>query len=254
MAGLLEGKVALVTGGNSGIGKATALLFAQEGAKVVIAARRKEEGETTVEEIRANGGEAVFIKTDITEPEQVKAMVLGVVETFGRLDCAFNNAGRPGDAGAPTHEYPVEVWHQVMTVNITGTFLCMKYEIQQMIKDGGGVIVNDASVAGLRGAKEISAAYVTSKHGVVGLTRSVALEYASSGIRINAVCPGWIRTAMVEGAFERKPGLETSIVDQTALARIGKPKEVAEAVAWLCSERSSYVTGQMFVVDGGMTT
>jgi len=254
MAGLLESKVALITGGNSGIGRATALLFAQEGAKVAIAARREEEGIETVEEIVANGGEAVFFKTNIAQATEVKAMVERTVEAFGRLDCAFNNAGRPGDAGAPTHDYPEDIWQQVMDVNITGTFLCMKYEIQQMLKDGGGVIVNDASVAGLRGAKEISAAYVTSKHGVVGLTRSVALEYAPKGIRVNAVCPGWVRTAMVEGAFERNPELETSIIDQIGLGRIGKPEEVAEAVVWLCSERSSFVTGHTLVVDGGMTT
>ena len=254
MAGLLESKVALVTGGNSGIGRATALLFAQEEAKVVIAARREKEGIETVDEIVANGGEAIFIKTDIAQAAEVKAMVEKTVEAFGRLDCAFNNAGRPGDAGAPTHDYPEDIWQQVMDVNITGTFLCMKYEIQQMLKDGGGVIVNDASVAGLRGAKEISAAYVTSKHGVVGLTRSVALEYAQKGIRVNTVCPGWVRTAMVEGAFERNPELQTSIIDQIGLGRIGKPEEVAEAVVWLCSERSSFVTGHTLVVDGGMTT
>jgi NAD(P)-dependent dehydrogenase (short-subunit alcohol dehydrogenase family) len=254
MAGLLESKVALVTGGNSGIGKSTALLFAQEGARVAIAARRKNEGEETVREIEARGGEAVFFKTDISIPAEVEAMVAGTVEAFGRLDCAFNNAGRPGDAGKPTHEYPEDIWNRVMQVNITGTFLCMKYEIQQMLKNDGGVIVNDASVAGLQGAKEISAAYVTSKHGVVGLTRSVALEYASKDIRVNAVCPGWVRTAMVEGAFERNSDLESSIIDQTALGRIGKPEEVAEAVLWLCSERASFVTGHTLVVDGGMTT
>ena len=254
MVGLLESKVALITGGNSGIGRATAILFAKEGAKVAIAARRQTQGVETVNEIVANGGEAIFIKTDIAQEAEVKAMVERTVDAFGGLDCAFNNAGRPGDAGAPTHDYPEDIWQQVMKVNITGTFLCMKYEIQQMLKVGGGVIVNDASVAGLRGAKEISAAYVTSKHGVVGLSRSVALEYAHKGIRVNAVCPGWVRTAMVKGAFERNPKLEASIIDQIGLGRIGKPEEVAEAVVWLCSDRSSYVTGHTMVVDGGMTT
>jgi len=254
MAGLLESKVALVTGGNSGIGRATALLFAQEGAQVAIAARRKKEGNETVEEILARGGEAVFFKTNIAQAGEVKAMVERTVEAFGRLDCAFNNAGRPGDAGAPTHDYPEDIWQQVMDVNLTGIFLCMKYETKQMLIGGGGVIVNDASIAGLRGAKEISAAYVTSKHGVVGLTRSVALEYAPKGIRVNAVCPGWVRTAMVEGAFERNPELETSIIDQIGQGRIGKPEEIAEAVVWLCSDRSSFVTGHTLVADGGMTT
>ena len=254
MTGLLEGKVALVTGGNSGIGKSTALLFAHEGAKVVIAARREQEGKQTAEEIRTKGGEAVFIQANITKGEQVKSMVGKMVEVFGRLDCVFNNAGRSGDATIPTHEYPEDLWQQVIDVNITGTFLCMKYEIQQMLKDGGGVIVNNASIAGLRGAKEISASYVSSKHGIIGLTRSVALEYAPHGIRVNAVCPGWVSTAMVEGAFERDPSLETSIIDQTGLGRIGKPKEIAEAVVWLCSDRSSFVTGHTLVVDGGMST
>lgn len=254
MAGLLESKVALVTGGTSGIGKATALRLALEGARVVIAARREKEGKEVVDEILSLGSEAVFIKTDIALAGDVKAMVDGTVKTFGRLDCAFNNAGRPGDARAATHEYPEDVWQQVMAVNLTGTFLCMKYEIQQMLVECSGVIVNDASIAGLRGAKEISAAYVTSKHAVVGLTRSVALEYASKGIRINAVCPGWVRTAMVERAFEKKPSLEPSIIDQIALGRIGNPEEIADAVVWLCSDRSSFVTGQTLIVDGGMTT
>jgi NAD(P)-dependent dehydrogenase (short-subunit alcohol dehydrogenase family) len=254
MAGLLEGKVALITGGNSGIGKATALVFCREGARVVIAARREQEGLETIELIKQRGGEAIFIQVDITQVSQVKAMMDKTIAIFGQLDCAFNNAGRPGDAGAPTHEYPEEIWQQVMNVNLTGTFLCLKYELQQMVKQGKGVIVNDASIAGLRGSKEISASYVTSKHAIVGLTRSVALEYANKGIRVNAVCPGWIKTDMVEGAFERHPDLETSIIDQTALGRVGTPEEVAEAVIWLCSDSASYVTGHMLVVDGGMTT
>ncbi|OGO18141.1 MAG: short chain dehydrogenase [Chloroflexi bacterium RBG_16_48_8] len=254
MTGLLEAKVALITGGNSGIGKATALLFAREGAKVVVTARREKEGEETVDLIKQRGGEAIFIKVDVTQASQVKAMVEKTVENFGGLDCAFNNAGRPGDAGAPTHEYPEDIWQQVMDVNLTGTFFCVKYELQQMVKQGKGVIVNDASIAGLRGSKEISASYVTSKHAVVGLTRSVALEYARKGIRVNAVCPGWIQTSMVEGAFQRHPDLETAIIDQTALGRVGTPQEVAEAVVWLCSEAASYVTGHTLVVDGGMST
>ena len=253
MAGLLESKVALITGGNSGIGKATALLFAREGAKVAIAARREKEGEEIVSLLTESGGDAIFIKTDIAQASEVKTMVEKTVEAFGRLDCAFNNAGRPGDAGKPTHDYPEDIWRQVVDVNLTGTFLCMKHELQQMVKQGGGVIVNDASVAGLRGSKEISASYVATKHGVVGLTRSVALEYASEGIRVNAVCPGWIRTAMVEGAFQRHPDLEASIIEQTALGRVGTPEEVAEAVVWLCSDSASYVTGHTLVIDGGMT-
>lgn len=254
MRGLLESKVAVITGGNSGIGKATALAFAREGARVVVAARRQEEGDETANLIRAQGGDAIFIQTDVTQAAQVQAMVERIVETFGRLDCAFNNAGRSGNATIPTHDYPEDIWQRVMDVNITGTFLCLKYEIRQMLVNGGGVIVNDASIAGLRGAKEISAAYVASKHAVVGMSRSLALEYADRGIRVNAVCPGWIRTAMVEGAFRRDPGLEQSILDQTAQKRVGTPQEVAEAVVWLCSDAASYVTGHTLVVDGGLST
>lgn len=252
MTSRLEGKVALVTGGNSGIGRATAQAFAREGAKVVIAARRVPEGEETVGLITNAGGEAIFVKTDVTQAAQVAALIARTVEAFGRLDCAFNNAGVSGAAGAPTAEYPEDKWQQVINVNLTGVWLCIKYELRQMLAQGGGAIVNDSSVTGLRVGRGISAAYAASKHGVVGMTKSVAWEYARSGIRVNAVCPGWIRTPMAEIAMDINPQLEAQIVEQTPSGRLGTPEEVAAAVAWLCSDAASFITGHALVIDGGM--
>ena len=250
MSGRFEGKVALVTGGNSGIGRATALAFARESAKVVIAARRAPEGEETVGMIIQAGGEALFVKTDVSKASDVEALMRKTVETYGRLDCAFNNAGVYGTE-VPVHEYTEEDWEYVMSINLKGVWLCMRSEIRQMLKQGGGAIVNDSSTSGLVGGLRESA-YVASKHGVIGLTKAAALEYARDGIRVNAVCPGWIRTPMVESIIAGNPERERQIIAEEPVGRMGTPEEVAEAVVWLCSDAASFVTGHSMAVDGGM--
>ena len=241
-----EGKVALVTGGNSGIGKATAIRFAEQGARVVIAARRVEEGEATVAEIRRGGGGAIFVKTDVAEAADAEAMVKKAVAAYGRLDCAFNNAGVSG--GALLHEVTEADWDRMMAVNLKGVWLGMKYQIIQMLAQGSGTIVNDSSVAGLTGYVR-SPAYSASKHAVIGLSKSAALQYLNRGIRINCVCPGMIMTPMIERAFAI-PGVEDWF--RTRLpGRGGNPDEVAQAVTWLCSDAASFVTGVALPVDGG---
>jgi NAD(P)-dependent dehydrogenase (short-subunit alcohol dehydrogenase family) len=243
------GKVALVTGGNSGIGKATAILFARQGARVVIAARRAEEGEATVAEIRRNGGEAIFVKTDVALAADAEAVVKRAVAEYGRLDCAFNNAGVSG--GGLLHEVTEADWDWMIDVNLKGVWLGMKYQIIQMLSQGGGTIVNDSSVAGLSGYVR-STHYAASKHGVVGLTRSAALQYRDKGIRINAVCPGMIMTPMIERAFAI-PGVEDWFRSKVP-GRGGNPDEVAQAVTWLCSDAASYLTGVALPVDGGLSS
>jgi NAD(P)-dependent dehydrogenase (short-subunit alcohol dehydrogenase family) len=249
MAELVKGKVALVTGGSSGIGRASALVFAREGAKVVVADVLVAGGEETVRLITERGGEAIFVKADMTKAAEVEAMVNTAVTTYGRLDCAHNNAGIEG-AMAPTAEYTEESWDRVIGVNLKGVWLCMKYEIVQMLKQGGGAIVNTASGAGLAGVPRMPA-YVASKHGVVGLTRTAALEYAKSGIRVNAVCPGVIQTPMVERVTSQRPGMVERMIAAEPIGRMGKPEEIAEAVVWLGSEAASFVTGHAMSVDGG---
>jgi len=250
MAGLLEGKVALVTGGASGIGRATALAFAREGAKVVIADVAVEDGEETVRMIEESGGKAIFVETDVSQSDQVEALINKAVETYGRLDCVFNNAGIEGEQ-ALTPDYTEENWDRVININLKGVWLGMKYEIPQMLKQGGGAIVNMSSVAGLVGFPS-SPAYVASKHGILGLTKTAALEYATEGIRVNAVCPGVIRTPMVERATGGDPEVEAQFAAMEPVGRMGKPEEVAEAVVWLCSDAASFVTGHSMVVDGGL--
>ena len=245
----LEGKVGLVTGGTSGIGRHTALLFAKAGAKVVVAGRRELEGQETIELIRADGGDGLFVKTDVSKGSEVDVLIQKAVEKFGRLDIAFNNAGIEG-AWVPIVIQSEEDWDRTITINLKGVWLCLKYEIRQMLKQGGGgAIVNMASVTGLIGSVG-AGAYSASKHGVIGLTKTAALENAKSGIRINAVCPGVIETPMGERLFGA-PAVHKSVVGLHPIGRFGRPAEIAEAVVWMCSDRASFMTGQSLVLDGG---
>lgn len=251
MTGSMAGKVALVTGGSSGIGEAAALAFAREGASVVIANRTQETGEKVVQAIREMGGQAIWIKTDVSQADQVEAMVRGTVEAFGRLDYAFNNGGSGGMGG-----WLADVLEPEFDKTINGFFksvwLCMKYEITEMLKGGGGAIVNNSSVDGLRAFPQ-DAIYSAAKHGVIGLTRSGAMQYIQQGIRINAVCPGWIRTPATEGILRSYPEAEQGMLLHQPIGRLGTANEVAEAVVWLCSDRASLIVGVAFPVDGGYT-
>jgi NAD(P)-dependent dehydrogenase (short-subunit alcohol dehydrogenase family) len=249
MADLMQDKVALVTGASSGIGRATALVFAREGAKVVVADLNLVGGEETVQLVKAAGGEAVFVQTDVSQAASVEALVNTAVETYGRLDCAHNNAGVEGVLSR-TAEQTEEDWEPVIRINLKGVWLCMKYEIPRMLQQGGGAIVNTSSGAGLIGVKRMPA-YVASKHGVIGLTKTAALEYAKSGIRVNAVCPGVIQTAMVERVTGKRPDVLDKMIAAEPVGRSGQPEEIAEAVVWLCSDAASFVTGHAMAVDGG---
>lgn len=244
-----ENQVALVTGGSFGIGQATATAFARQGAKVVVADWI--ENQETLDRIKALGGEALFVKCDVSKNEEVKALVEQTVAAFGRLDFAYNNAGIEG-VMAPTHECIEENWDKTIDVNVKGIWLCMKYEIPQMLRQGKGAIVNCASIAGLVGYPGLPA-YVVSKHGIVGLTKTAALENAKLGIRVNAVCPGAIKTAMIDRITGKEKEVEKQFEDAEPVGRMGRPEEVAEAVTWLCSDAASFVTGHALAVDGGWT-
>ena len=249
MAELMQDKVALVTGASSGIGRATALVFAREGAKVVVADLNVVGGQETVQLVKAAGGEAVFVETDVAQAASVEAMVQTALDTYGRLDCAHNNAGVEGVLSR-TAEQTEQDWGPVIRINLKGVWLCMKYEIPHMVQQGSGAIVNTASGAGLIGVKRM-AAYVASKHGVIGLTKTAALEYAKSGVRVNAVCPGVIQTAMVERVSGRRPDVLEKMIAAEPIGRSGQPEEIAESVVWLCSDAASFVTGHAMAVDGG---
>ncbi len=249
MAELMQNKVALVTGASSGIGRATALVFAREGAKVVVADLNVVGGQETVQLVKAAGGEAVFVETDVSQATSVEAMVQTAVDTYGRLDCAHNNAGVEGVLSR-TAEQTEQDWEPVIRINLKGVWLCMKYELPHMLQQGSGAIVNTASGAGLIGVKRM-AAYVASKHGVIGLTKTAALEYAKSGVRVNAVCPGVIQTAMVERVSGRRPDVLEKMIAAEPIGRSGQPEEIAESVVWLCSDAASFVTGHAMAVDGG---
>ncbi len=251
MATSLEEKVALVTGGGSGIGRATALAFCRQGARVTVADVDIASGEETVDMIKENGGEAVFVKTNVSKAVDVEVMVKNTVRIYGKLDCAFNNAGIEGISFTRTADYPEEIWDRVIDINLKGVWLCMKYELLQMMRQGGGCIINMSSTAGLIGSQVSGAAYGASKHGVIGLTKTSALEYARDGIRVNAVCPAVIRTRMAEKLFSEHPEREAQIAALHPIGRIGTPQEVADVVVWLCSDSAAFVTGHALPVDGG---
>jgi NAD(P)-dependent dehydrogenase (short-subunit alcohol dehydrogenase family) len=251
MSRRLEGKIAMITGASSGLGKATAFAFAREGAAVVVAARREAETEETARKIREAGGRAIAIATDVSSEPQVQALVEATLRTYGRLDIAFNNAGI-FPAEGPVHEIPTDDWDSIMAVNLKGTFLCMKYEIPPMLDQKSGSIVNMSSSAGLVGWTD-APIYTTSKFGVIGLTKSAALQYAPAGIRINAVCPAftWIET--LESMAAEDPGLEAKLKSTIPFGRLGTKEEVAEAVLWLSSDAASFCVGHSLVLDGGQT-
>jgi NAD(P)-dependent dehydrogenase (short-subunit alcohol dehydrogenase family) len=248
---VLENKVALVTGGTSGIGKATAIALGVAGAKVVFSGRREAEGEDVANSIRKSGAECLFVRSDVSVEADIQALIQQTVATYGRLDCAFNNAGIASPA-KPLHEHSLEDFDDLMAVNVRGLFLCMKYELQQMITQGSGVIVNNSSTSGLFAFAGTSP-YVASKHAVMGLTRAAALDYAKQGIRINAVNPGLTGTEGLDRFTNKDPALEQQLASIVPMERMGQPEEIAAAVVFLCSDAASYMTGQSLVLDGGYT-
>ena len=252
---LLAGRTAVVTGGGTGIGRAAVSAFAAAGAKVLVADVNAVAGEEAVRAVRDGGGEARFVRTDVSKAADVEAMVRAAVEAWGRLDCAFNNAADSAAHTAalvPVHEYPEAAWDRILAVNLKGTFLCLKYEVGQMLKQGGGgAIVNMASAVGLVGDPN-KAGYVASKHGIVGLTKTVALETAAKGIRVNAICPGWVRTPLTAERLA-DPATRAVLLAKEPVGRAAEPEEVAGAVVWMCSDAASFMTGAAVPLDGGWT-
>jgi NAD(P)-dependent dehydrogenase (short-subunit alcohol dehydrogenase family) len=248
---ILEGKVALVTGGTSGIGKATAITMGAAGAKVVFSGRREHEGEDTAKLIRQAGAECLFVQSDVSSEADVQALVQKTIATYGKLDCAFNNAGIQGSM-TPLHEQSVEEFDKLTAINIRGLFLCMKYEIQQMLTQGSGAVVNNSSVGGLVGILGLSP-YTASKHAVMGLTRAAALDYAKQGIRINAINPGSIATERMDRFVDEMGTTTDDVAAMSPMGRLGQSEEIASTVVFLCSDAASYMTGQSLVVDGGYT-
>ena len=245
-----SGKVALVTGGASGLGRVSAIALAKEGAQVAVSDIAVSEGEATVQMITSTGGRAVFIKADVTKSVEVEAMVREAVKAFGRLDFALNNAGIDG-VRARTADYPEDVWEQVINLNLTGVFLCLKFELAVMVKQGSGAIINLSSVAGVTGFPG-HAAYTASKHGVIGLTKTAAIDYAKAGIRVNAICPAYTHTPMLDRMLKQQPELEAKLISRVPLRRLGAAGEIAQAVIYLFSDAAAFITGHSLVMDGGI--
>lgn len=240
-------KVAIITGGSFGIGRATAIAFSKKGARVVIV--DWVEDQETLNQIKSTGAEAIFIKCDVSKAEDVRMMVKKTIDTFGRLDYVFNNAGIEGIRGT-TVDCTEENWDKTIAINLKGVWLCMKYQLPELLKQGSGSIVNCASIAGMIGYQDLPA-YVASKHGIIGLTKTAALEFAKSGIRINAVCPGVIKTPMIDRLTGNNKEAENQYASMEPIGRLGRPEEIANAVVWLCSDEASFITGHAMAVDGG---
>jgi NAD(P)-dependent dehydrogenase (short-subunit alcohol dehydrogenase family) len=249
--GKIDGKVAIITGAASGIGKATAMLFAQEGANVVVADFMDELGEETVKIINESGGKAIFVHTDVSKAEDVKNMIKTAVDTYGRLDIVFNNAGIEG-ASVDTANYPENVFDKVVAVNMKGVWLGIKYAVQELLRNGGGSIINTTSVAGLVAFPGLSA-YNATKGGIIQLTKTAAIEYAKQNIRVNCIAPGVIETAMVDRVLKGQPEAKAAFIQMEPVGRFGKPEEVAKAALFLASDDSSFITGTVLIVDGGLT-
>jgi NAD(P)-dependent dehydrogenase (short-subunit alcohol dehydrogenase family) len=245
----LTGKVALVTGAGSGIGKAVALRLAAAGAKIIVADFNEEAGAQTCAELKKSGAEAASRRTDVSRTGEVQELIAFTVQTFGKLDCAVNNAGIQGEL-ASTADCTEENWDRIVDTNLKGVFLCMKFELREMLRRGSGAIVNIASNFGVVGSAQMPA-YSASKHGVVGLTKTAAIEVAARGIRVNAVCPGPTLTPLVEAIIKDTPGIIDAINSRQPIGRMGSPEEIAHAVAWLCSDEATFVIGGIFPVDGG---
>ena len=250
MSRRLEEKVAIITGASSGMGKSTAFQFAREGTKVVIAARREQESLEVVKEITHNGGKAIFVQTDVAKWADVENMVQATLIKYGQLDCAFNNAGLSGRLTGDWLGLTEELWDQTADVNLKGVWMCMRHQIPAMLESGGGTIVNNSSLLGMRGSD--SAPYAASKHGVIGLTRSAAVTFGDQNIRVNTIAPGFITTPIMEARFDLDPSLRDKYGSVIPMGALGGPETIAEAVTWLSSDESSYITGQTITVDGGV--